>query len=109
MNGAVRNLLAQLPPSGPDESFTTLLERTGVRIERIVSHGQVTPADAPHAQPDDEWVMVVAGAARLRFEGEKELTLGPGDHLLIPAGVRHHVTWTAPDVPTVWLAVHIAK
>ena len=100
-------LLAGLPSRGPAEAFTAILERPGVRIERIVSHGHVTPADAPFDQTDDEWVMVVQGAARLWLDGAGEHDLAPGDHLLIEAGRRHRVTWTTPDAPTVWLAVHI--
>ena len=103
------NLLEDQPPPGPDESFTTLVERPGVRIERIVSHGHVTPADRPYAQVQDEWVMLVTGSARLWIEGNDEVALAPGDHLFIPAGIRHRVTWTAPDEPTVWLAVHIDR
>ena len=89
------------------ELFTTLLERPGVRIERIVSRGHVTPEDAPYDQTWDEWVLLVEGAARLWIEGQEEVALGPGDHLLIPAHRRHRVSWTAPDVSTIWLAVHL--
>ena len=53
-------------------------------------------------------MLVVAGAARLRFEGSEPLHLGPGDYAKIPAHRRHRVEWTDPDVPTVWLAVHYA-
>ena len=104
----VQNLLSDLPLAGGEESFAAILERRGVRIERIVSHGHATPADRPYQQAEDEWVMVVAGAARLWLEGTGEVELGRGDHVLIPAGVRHRVTWTTPSGPTVWLAVHVA-
>jgi len=104
---SVTNLFADLAPHGPDEAYSTLLERPGVRIERIVSHGHATPSDAPYEQPGDEWVLLVQGAARLWLDGTGERALAPGDHLLIPAGCRHRVTWTSPDEPTVWLAVHI--
>ena len=102
-----RSLLSGLPAPGADEVFTTLLERPGVRIERIVSHGHVTPEDQPYAQAGDEWVMLVEGAARLWLDGEGEVSLSPFDHLFIPAGTRHRVTWTTPNAPTIWLAVHI--
>ena len=103
---AVNNLLAELPADGGDETFTTLLERPGIRIERIVSHGHTTPENRPYQQAEDEWVLVVEGVARLWLDGQGEVALTPGDHLLIPAGLRHRVTWTLPDAPTVWLAVH---
>ena len=101
------NLLAGLPPPGRDEIFDEILARPGIRIERIVSHGQVTPADEPYDQAWDEWVLLLAGAARLWLDGGVEVALGPGDHLLIPAFTRHRVTWTDPAQPTVWLAVHL--
>ena len=105
---AVGNLLANLPAPGADEAFTTFLARPGLRIERVVSHGHTTPPDRPYEQPDDEWVLLIQGAARLWLDGQGEVALAPGDHLLIPAGLRHRVTWTAPDAPTVWLAIHFA-
>lgn len=107
MSGASpHNLLADLPAPAPEEEFATILARPGCRIERIVSHGQVTPPDRPYCQPHDEWVLLLAGAARVQIEGD-EATLGPGDHLLIPANARHRVTFTDRSCPTVWLAVHL--
>jgi len=102
------NLLAPLPLAD-EEIFTTLIERADVRIERIVSRGQVTPPDAPYDQDHDEWVLLLAGAARLWTEPDGERMLAPGDALLIPAHVRHRVTWTQADPPTVWLAVHLGE
>lgn len=98
-------------PQGPldAELLEPLLARPGVRIERIVSTGQATPAGEWFDQAEDEWVVLLKGAARLRIEGEAaERRLTPGDWLLLPAGMRHRVDWTAPDQATVWLAVHFA-
>ena len=81
-----------------------LLTRPGLRIERIVSSGQVSPDW--YDQDQDEWVLLLEGGAHLLIEGEGELVLGPGDHLLIGAHVRHRVTWTDPERPTIWLAIH---
>ena len=106
---AVRNLLRDVPPPGADESFESLIERPGVRIERIVSHGHRTPAGQWYDQEQDEWVMVLAGAARLVVEvagSERELELSPFDTIFLPAHCRHRVNWTDPERPTVWLAVH---
>jgi cupin 2 domain-containing protein len=100
------NLLRDLPARIHEEIFTELLSRPGVRIERIVSTGQATPADRPHRQEHDEWVLLLAGVAGLRIEGETERTLRPGDHVLIAAHRSHWVTWTAKDQPTIWLAIH---
>lgn len=100
------NLFDGLPQRTTDELFTELAARDGVLIERIVSTGQVTPLDRPYDQDHDEWVLLLRGGARLWIAGDGELDLRPGDHVLIPARRPHRVTWTAPDEPTVWLAVH---
>jgi cupin 2 domain-containing protein len=89
-----------------EETFEPLLSRAGILVERITSHGNVTPADQPYCQAQDEWVMVVSGTARLLMDGQ-EHTLNPGDHLFIPAGVQHWVTYTSTAERTVWLAVHM--
>ncbi len=99
------NLFAGLSRDARDEEFRALLTRPGLRIERIVSTGQVSSDWYDQAQ--DEWVLIVAGGAHLLVEGEEELVLGPGDHLLIPAHVRHRVTWTDTERPTIWLAVYL--
>jgi len=102
------NLKRDLPVRPlPDEVVGLLLDRPGVRIERIVSTGQTTPEGLWYDQETDEWVLVVAGAARLRIEGEAtDRELGEGDWILLPAHCRHRVTWTRAEPPTVWLAVH---
>ncbi len=86
-----------------------LLAGPGVRIERIVSAGHASPPGFWYDQPHMEWVALLAGAARLRFEDTAEpLLLKPGDHVAIAAHRRHRVDWTDPAQPTVWLAVHVA-
>ncbi|HEY0985213.1 cupin domain-containing protein [Schlesneria sp.] len=99
-----RNLLDNLPVGMPEEVFTTLVQAAGLRIEQIVSHGHASPADFWYDQSENEWIMLVTGAARLMFEDEV-VELVPGDSLKIPAHRRHRVDWTTPDEPTVWLAV----
>ena len=104
------NLFADLPPA-PEaaERFTDLLRRPGVRIERIVSTGQCSPPDFWYDQAEGEWVLVLRGAARLRFADEEaDRWLGPGDWLEIAPHRRHRVEWTTPDEATVWLAVFFA-
>lgn len=102
------NLRRRLPSRPlPDEVTNILVERSGLRIERIVSTGQATPEGQWYDQETDEFVLVVAGAARLRIEGEdRDRELAQGDWLLLPAHCRHRVAWTLSDPPTIWLAVH---
>lgn len=105
----VPNLLADLPTPGNGESFHTLLNAPGFRVERIVSHGHASPEGFWYDQAEDEWVMLAAGAARLRFEGGQPVELTPGSYVHIPARRRHRVDWTDPTQPTVWLAIHVAR
>jgi cupin 2 domain-containing protein len=101
------NIFSAIDRDAADEIVTSLLDRPGLRLERIVSTGQTSPPGFWYDQPTDEWVLLIAGAARLEIDGENERTLSPGDYLLIPAHCRHRVAWTDPDQPTVWLAAHL--
>lgn len=100
------NLFADVPANLPEELFQSLVEKPGLRIERIVSHGHRSPDGFWYDQDTDEWVVLLQGAARLEFEngGSQELT--PGDHAWIAAHQRHRVAWTDPHQQTIWLAVH---
>ncbi len=96
-------------PDAPqaEELFDILLESRGLRVERIVSSGQVTPQSEWLDQVWDEFVLLVSGAARLQIEGEQEeKVLEPADWVLLPARCRHRVTWTQSTPPTIWLAIH---
>jgi len=102
------NVFATLPANLPEELFTTLLQTTGIRIERIVSQGHQSPDGFWYDQPTGEWVIVLNGAARVDFEGHT-VEMGPGDYVDIPAHTKHRVAWTTPDEPTIWLAVHYGQ
>lgn len=105
------NILAGLPARpGRHEAFETLLGSSNMRIERIVSTGQASPEGFWYDQPQAEWVLVVQGSARLRFEDEPEpRLLRVGDYVYIAQHRRHRVEHTQADPPTVWLAVHIEQ
>lgn len=64
------NVFADIPRSLPNELVTTLIESDNVRIERIVSFGHVSPNGFWYDQDYNEWVMVLKGAATVRFEEE---------------------------------------
>src|SRR3546814_15307601 len=104
MDDAPDNLLAALPRAAAGEVFTELLARPGVRLERIVSAGQTTPADAPLVQDTDEWVLLLAGAAGLRLGDGPAIALAPGHPGLIPAGLPPLVTHTHRHPPPCWPA-----
>lgn len=107
-----RNLFTGLPTptQAAAEQFTDLFQQPGVRIERIVSTGQASAPGFWYDQAHTEWVLLLAGAARLRFEDEAAAReLIPGDYVEIAAHRRHRVEATQADPPTVWLAVHIGE
>ena len=71
---------AALPsPEGPERFETLALGSGSVRVERIVSNGQVTPEGEWYDQDWDEWVVVLEGEARLGYEDGHETTLGRGE------------------------------
>jgi cupin 2 domain-containing protein len=101
------NLFDGAHGDGQKERISALLEARDVRIERIVSLGQKSPPGVWYEEPWAEWVVVLAGSAGLRFEGEADVkVLSEGDYILIPARVKHRVEWTSKDHATIWLAVH---
>jgi cupin 2 domain-containing protein len=102
-----QNLFSDLPMSLSAEQFDELIHSDDFKLERILSTGQSTPPGEWYDQSWDEWVVLLRGAATLRFEDQPlELPMRPGDHLLIPAHCRHRVEWTDPTQPTVWLALY---
>lgn len=104
------NLFAGLPSHIPDESIAILLDTANVRIERIVSNGHASPEGFWYDQDRHEWVVVLKGAATLRFEGDEQpVEMKPGDLVNIPAHKKHRIEWTTPDEPTIWLAVHYGE
>lgn len=101
---STKNIFDNLPQHMPKEVVETLIRAADVRIERIISHGHASPADFWYDQGQNEWVIVLKGAARLQFE-DGMIEMKVGDFLNIPAHKKHRVDWTTPDEPTVWLGV----
>lgn len=86
------------------EFIETLLAGEGkFRIERIISHGHVTPEGTWYDQEEDEWVIVLHGNAGIGYPDGTEQTLNAGDACFLPKHVQHRVAWTSS--PCVWLAV----
>lgn len=101
MNSA--NLFDAIPGSLPEELETLLAEGRQFRLKRIVSRGHTTDW---YDQDEDEWVMLVRGAAELEFDGGSTLRLGAGDYVFIPARKKHRVSWTDAEQNAVWLALY---
>lgn len=103
----MKNIFYNLPDALHNEAFDTLLQQDRVRIERIVSCGQATPAGEWLESLRDEWVIVLAGSASVLFESDvASHDLEIGDYLFIPGLTRHRVQRTEQDTKTVWLAVY---
>ena len=104
-----RNLFGAIPDAaaGQAEFVERLAGTDGARVERIVSRGHASPPGFWYDQAETEWVLLVAGSARLRFDPERVLTLQPGDHVVIAPHMRHRVEWTDPAVETIWIAVFL--
>ncbi|MCP9915713.1 Nif11 domain/cupin domain-containing protein [Cyanobium sp. ATX 6F1] len=102
------NLLAQPCPSPGQERSDVLLEAPGLRLESIHSCSAVSPEGQWYDQSETEWVLLLQGSARLRFEDEPQpRDLAVGDALLISPHRRHRVEGTDPSPGTVWLALFL--
>lgn len=103
------NIFAQLPDALEGEVVEELFSASDIRIERIVSRGQITAHDQWYDQDENEWVIVLSGAGRILFADGREMLLAKGDSLHIAAHERHRVSWTDPDQLTIWLAVFYSR
>ena len=93
-----------------DKEITEILALSeNIRIERIVSSGQITDKDYWYDQSENEFVMVLQGEARILFDNGKEEHLSKGDYLEIPAHVRHQVSFTSVNPVCIWLTVYLGK
>ncbi len=100
------NLFQNIPEELNQEWVEKLIEQDSFRLERIVSRGQVSPAEFWYDQDEHEWVAVLAGKAQIQIQGEEQpVTLNPGDTYHIPAHTKHRVVWTVPGQDTIWLAM----
>lgn len=99
------NLFEEVLQAKGVETYETLLEGGSVRIERIVSFGHASQEGFWYDQAEDEWVVLLEGAAILEDVKGNKLLLKPGDTVWLPAGLKHRVAWTPKDKRTLWLAV----
>lgn len=99
------NILKNIPSAVKNEINEILLDSEHFRLERIISKGQFSAENFWYDQDENEWVMVLKGKAKLKFEDEEILEMETGDYINIPAHKKHKVVWTSPDEETIWLAV----
>ena len=100
------NIFQNIPTNLDEELFTNILDHKGLKFQRIVSDAHITPKDEWYDQEDNEWLILIQGAAIISFEDEEDITLKVGDYLNLPSHKRHRVSWTSEDEKTIWLVAH---
>jgi cupin 2 domain-containing protein len=102
----MQNVFDDIPDKVPLEIFQDILVTDKLTIERIISKGQTSPDTGWYDQEENEWVVVLQGHAKLRFEQDNQLVeLTSGSFINIKAHTKHKVEWTCPDQHTIWLAI----
>ena len=98
------NIFNNIPKQLTEEITDILVSSNGVRIEKIVSKGHKSKPNFWDDQPENEWVIVLKGDAKLRFKLNNTIIhLTEGDFINITAHEKHRVEWTSEEV--IWLAV----
>jgi len=100
------NIFFNIPKLLSEEKFDTLLESKTVKVERIISKGHVSPKTGWYKQQQNEWVVILKGSAIIKIRNAEQITLEEGDYYHLPAYTEHKVSWTKPNIETIWLAVH---
>lgn len=96
------NLFEDCSPPRAGERVDVLLTQRNLVVERIVSSADLSPRQ--YVQPQDEWVVLVRGEAKMEVAGEI-VALKCGDYLFLPSGTVHSVKSTSEGA--LWLAVHL--
>ena len=102
MTDVMRGSLADersAPETG--ERVDTLVRLRNLSIAHVL--GRIV-APTAYLQTEDEFALVLEGEATLDLLGER-IELAPGDWVLLPAGVPHHVITSEPG--TSWLTVKL--
>ena len=95
-----------LPKKPQQEELINLLcTGNGLRMERIVSCGQISPSGFWYDQEEDEWVAVLQGIGELELKTGETVRLEAGDCYLLPAHCCHRVSFTSSAPPCIWLCV----
>ncbi|WP_353569901.1 cupin domain-containing protein [Candidatus Albibeggiatoa sp. nov. BB20] len=100
----LNNIFDNIPNSLEAESFLDLIQCKHVRIERIISTGQISAKGFWYDQEENEFVIILEGHAIVEFE-DYEVELKHGDFFNIKAHQKHRVKYTDINKPTIWLAV----
>jgi cupin 2 domain-containing protein len=101
----VENIFKNLNPDFNNEISEILFSENNIRIEKIISTGQISPEGFWYDQEETEWIILLKGKASLKFQDGQMLNLKEGDYLSIPPHLKHKVEYTTKESETIWLAV----
>ena len=99
------SFLKDIPNSSKDEIFETIVSNDNIKIERIISYGQITKKDFWYNQDDDEFIYIIQGESKIKYDDGTVHILNTNDSLYIKAHQKHQVIYTSN--PAVWLAIFI--
>ena len=90
----------------PEEQELTdiLVQCKNVRIERILSAGQISPEGFWYDQKENEFVFLVQGEATIAYE-DKHINLHAGDTVILHAHEKHRVEYTSIEPPCIWFCI----
>lgn len=88
------------------EIFHRLYDTENLIIERITSNGQTTANDEWLEENFNEWVLLLQGESKIKFNTGEEYNIRKGDYLFIPANIKHRVEFTSQKPECIWLAIH---
>ncbi|MBP7226968.1 MAG: cupin domain-containing protein [Aliarcobacter sp.] len=98
------NIFDKIIVDKEEENFFEIFKNETIKIEKIVSNGQISPENFWYEQEKSEFILLLEGFAILEFEN-REVELKKGDCINIKAKQKHRVKFTSLDEPTIWFAV----
>ena len=98
------NIFDKIIVDKEEENFFEIFKNETIKIEKIVSNGQISPENFWYEQEKSEFILLLEGFAILEFEN-REVELKKGDCLNIEAMEKHRVKFTSLNEPTIWFAV----
>ena len=98
------NIFDKIIVDKEEENFFEIFKNETIKIEKIVSNGQISPENFWYEQEKCEFILLLEGFAILEFEN-REVELKKGDCINIKAKQKHRVKFTSLDEPTIWFAV----
>lgn len=103
----MKNLFEDIKIDKNSEEFIDILNKTNIRIQRIVSNGQASKEGFWYEQEENEFVTILEGEAILEFanKDKEDIILKKGDFYNIEVKEKHRVKYTSIEETTIWLAI----